>query len=385
MVRWRPHRRPGGARPPSLSRSALDALQVGVLVLDGSDRPVLVNSAAREMGLVRTRTLAGTTVGDRRGGAHHRPDPGRPGPAGRDHPRRRARPAAGHARRPARRARAGRAARRGQRGRRGGRRHRGASGCPGTAGLRRQRQPRAQDPGRGAATARRGAHGRDSRSTTRAPPTRRRPGASPSASGTSRRASPAWSASCSSCPGCKGPNRCPSPSRSSVDRILAEVRRSHQDAEHRQGHRGRRHRAAWAHRVRQREPARDRGRQPGRERDRVLGRVDRPSPSALPATTRPSSIAVIDQGIGIEPRDLDRIFERFYRADRARSRATGGTGLGLAIVKHIATNHGGRVDVTSTVGVGSTFTLRLPARPLEAAMALPPSVEIDRPSPSGES
>jgi two-component system, OmpR family, sensor histidine kinase SenX3 len=87
-------------------------------------------------------------------------------------------------------------------------------------------------------------------------------------------------------------------------------------------------------------------------------------------------IAVADQGIGIEPRDIDRIFERFYRADRARSRATGGTGLGLAIVKHIATNHGGRVDVVSSVGVGSTFTLRLPARPAEAAMALPPSVEI---------
>jgi two-component system sensor histidine kinase SenX3 len=95
-------------------------------------------------------------------------------------------------------------------------------------------------------------------------------------------------------------------------------------------------------------------------------------------------IAVADQGIGIEKRDLDRIFERFYRADRARSRATGGTGLGLAIVKHIATNHGGRVDVTSTVGVGSTFILRLPARPLEAAMALPPSVEIDPPSSQGE-
>src|SRR6185295_1505583 len=96
------------------------------------------------------------------------------------------------------------------------------------------------------------------------------------------------------------------------------------------------------------------------------------------------AISVIDQGIGIDPRDLDRIFERFYRADRARSRATGGTGLGFAIVKHIATNHGGRVDVTSTVGLGSTFTLRLPARPLEAAMALPPSVEIERPSSPGE-
>jgi two-component system, OmpR family, sensor histidine kinase SenX3 len=87
-------------------------------------------------------------------------------------------------------------------------------------------------------------------------------------------------------------------------------------------------------------------------------------------------IAVSDQGIGIEPKDLDRIFERFYRADRARSRATGGTGLGLAIVKHIATNHGGQVDVVSTVGVGSTFTLRLPARPPDAVLPLPLSIEI---------
>jgi two-component system sensor histidine kinase SenX3 len=87
-------------------------------------------------------------------------------------------------------------------------------------------------------------------------------------------------------------------------------------------------------------------------------------------------ISVVDRGIGIEPKDLDRIFERFYRADKARSRATGGTGLGLAIVKHIATNHGGQVEVISTVGEGSTFTLRLPARPPDAALPLPPSVEI---------
>jgi two-component system, OmpR family, sensor histidine kinase SenX3 len=87
-------------------------------------------------------------------------------------------------------------------------------------------------------------------------------------------------------------------------------------------------------------------------------------------------VAVRDEGIGIEPRDLDRIFERFYRADRARSRSTGGTGLGLAIVKHIATNHGGRVEVTSTVGKGSTFTLRLPARSLELGGSQPDSVGL---------
>src|SRR3989440_3161915 len=87
-------------------------------------------------------------------------------------------------------------------------------------------------------------------------------------------------------------------------------------------------------------------------------------------------IAVSDQGIGIEPKDRDRIFERFYPADRARSRATGGTGLGLAIVKHIATNHGGQVEVDSTVGVGSTFTLRLPARPPDDVLPLPVSIEI---------
>jgi two-component system sensor histidine kinase SenX3 len=80
-------------------------------------------------------------------------------------------------------------------------------------------------------------------------------------------------------------------------------------------------------------------------------------------------IAVTDQGIGISPADCERIFERFYRVDPARSRATGGTGLGLAIVKHIAANHGGRVDVWSVEGTGSTFTLTLPATPV--AVALP--------------
>ena len=74
-------------------------------------------------------------------------------------------------------------------------------------------------------------------------------------------------------------------------------------------------------------------------------------------------IVVKDQGIGIAPGDLKRIFERFYRVDRARSRHTGGTGLGLAIVKHIANNHGGAVEVWSREGQGSTFTLRIPRTP----------------------
>jgi two-component system sensor histidine kinase SenX3 len=71
-------------------------------------------------------------------------------------------------------------------------------------------------------------------------------------------------------------------------------------------------------------------------------------------------ITVSDQGMGIAEKDLQRVFERFYRADPARSRATGGTGLGLAIVKHVVTNHGGEVDVWSVEGSGSTFTIRLP-------------------------
>jgi two-component system sensor histidine kinase SenX3 len=71
-------------------------------------------------------------------------------------------------------------------------------------------------------------------------------------------------------------------------------------------------------------------------------------------------VVVRDRGIGIPSKDLERIFERFYRVDRARSRQTGGTGLGLAIVRHVASNHGGEIRVRSTEGVGSTFTLRLP-------------------------
>ena len=72
-------------------------------------------------------------------------------------------------------------------------------------------------------------------------------------------------------------------------------------------------------------------------------------------------ISVTDQGPGIPEGDVERIFERFYRVDPARSRDTGGTGLGLAIVKHVCANHGGECVVWSEVGQGSTFTLRIPA------------------------
>jgi two-component system sensor histidine kinase SenX3 len=82
-------------------------------------------------------------------------------------------------------------------------------------------------------------------------------------------------------------------------------------------------------------------------------------------------VSVTDQGIGIPSRDLDRIFERFYRVDPARSRQTGGTGLGLSIVKHVVANHGGEISVWSVEGEGSTFTMRLPAPQEEPPAPLP--------------
>jgi two-component system sensor histidine kinase SenX3 len=72
-------------------------------------------------------------------------------------------------------------------------------------------------------------------------------------------------------------------------------------------------------------------------------------------------IAVTDRGIGIPLEDQERVFERFFRGDKARSRATGGSGLGLAIVKHVAANHNGSIGVWSKPGTGSTFTLSIPA------------------------
>ena len=84
-------------------------------------------------------------------------------------------------------------------------------------------------------------------------------------------------------------------------------------------------------------------------------------------------IAVTDQGVGIAETDLDRVFERFFRSDPARSRHTGGSGLGLSIVKHVAQNHGGEVRLWSQLGNGSTFTMRLP----EASLTSAPRSEED--------
>ncbi|WP_168916373.1 sensor histidine kinase [Microcella flavibacter] len=85
-------------------------------------------------------------------------------------------------------------------------------------------------------------------------------------------------------------------------------------------------------------------------------------------------IAVTDQGIGIPEEELDRVFERFFRVDQARARATGGTGLGLSIVKHVAQNHGGDVRVWSQPGRGSTFTIRIP-RVVDEPSAAPQPVK----------
>ena len=91
-------------------------------------------------------------------------------------------------------------------------------------------------------------------------------------------------------------------------------------------------------------------------------------------------IAVTDQGVGIPESERDRVFERFFRVDNARSRHTGGTGLGLSIVKHAVQNHGGDVRVWSQQGSGSTFTIRLPE-----ASQMPPAAPVTPPTTSADS
>jgi two-component system, OmpR family, sensor histidine kinase SenX3 len=82
--------------------------------------------------------------------------------------------------------------------------------------------------------------------------------------------------------------------------------------------------------------------------------------ATLAERDRRAELRVADTGLGIPARDLDRVFERFYRVDAGRSRSTGGTGLGLAIVRHVAESHGGDVEVRSVLGAGSTFIVRIP-------------------------
>ena len=84
------------------------------------------------------------------------------------------------------------------------------------------------------------------------------------------------------------------------------------------------------------------------------------APSPAPVLRRTVRVSVSDKGVGIPAKDLDRIFERFYRVDPGRARQTGGTGLGLSIARHVAQNHGGHVEVASREGEGSTFTLVVP-------------------------
>lgn len=96
--------------------------------------------------------------------------------------------------------------------------------------------------------------------------------------------------------------------------------------------------------------------------DNAVKYSERGGTVTLAASTDDTHVTIVvrDEGVGIPTRDLDRIFERFYRVDRARRRETGGTGLGLAIVRHVANNHGGTVSVASHEGEGSTFSLLLP-------------------------
>jgi two-component system sensor histidine kinase SenX3 len=110
-----------------------------------------------------------------------------------------------------------------------------------------------------------------------------------------------------------------------------------------------------------------------------------PDGSRVVVTARPGEttveLCVTDQGIGIPPGEIGRIFERFYRVDPARHRSTGGTGLGLSIVKHVAASHGGDVRVWSVEGQGSTFTLALPRRTDASAHVSTPTTPDPREEP----
>ena len=115
-------------------------------------------------------------------------------------------------------------------------------------------------------------------------------------------------------------------------------------------------------------PAQTASLQPGGQR-LPLHAARRNGDARADRTAGVASISIRDTGPGIPPEDLPRIFERFYRADHARSREVGGTGLGLAISQVIAEAHGGQIEVDSQVGAGSTFTVHLPTHPSAVASA----------------
>ena len=174
---------------------------------------------------------------------------------------------------------------------------------------------------------------------------------------------PRWSANSSSCPGCRARSRCPTwtpststpwwPKRCRATRWPPTTPTSTSPPTRRRGYRvlGDQPLLVTAHR------------QPGLQRHRVLA-----DGSSVSISRRRRGdnieIAVTDRGIGIARADQERVFERFFRVDKARSRATGGTGLGLAIVKHVAANHNGSIRLWSQPGTGSTFTLSIPAYPV---------------------
>ena len=240
--------------------------------------------------------------------------------------------------------------------------HRGAPARRGAPRLRREHQPRAEDPDRRGQPARRGARpgGRRTRRRCAASPSRLTVEAARLARITQRDHRALAAA------GARRPAADASSSTSTAV-IAAAVDQNRVVAEPRK-----RHRASPCGRRRRPQVYGDEAllvvavHNLDRQRDRLLARRAHASASASTRRDGIVEIAVTDQGIGIPEDELERVFERFYRVDQARSRNTGGSGLGLSIVKHAVQNHGGDVRVWSQPGSGSTFTIRLPE--LEAAI-----------------
>ena len=229
-----------------------------------------------------------------------------------------------------------------------------AAGRERAARLRRQREPRAQDADRRARRC----------SPRRWPPTTTRPCCSSSPSGCCARPTGSAASSTTSSTSASSRRRRRRPaSRCRCACLLDEAAERVRALARRGGHPAARVAACRRDLVVtcDRGQLRERAHQPARQRGQVLRARASRSRSSADVRRRPSSsIVVRDHGIGIPSRDLERIFERFYRVDRARSRATGGTGLGLSIVRHVAQAHGGDVTVESTRGRRLDLPLRLP-------------------------